>query len=143
METKNKIMFLLATIFLLVFTIPVYGADHKFIILSSNDPVRATQAFEAAQEALMSGNAVTLFLVRDGARLASLWNPAHFKNEAGKNPLQIISRLIKDGAEVLICPRSMKDCHMNEYELIYGVERMASKDVIEKASMEKEKVARF
>ena len=70
MQTKNKIMFLLATVFLLVFTIPVYGADHKFIILSSNDPVRATQAFEAAQEALMSGNAVTLFLVRDGARLA-------------------------------------------------------------------------
>jgi hypothetical protein len=32
---------------------------------------------------------------------------------------------------------------MNEYELIYGVERMASKDVIEKASMMKGKVARF
>jgi predicted peroxiredoxin len=143
METKNKIMFLLATLFLLVFTTTAYGSNHLFIVLSSDDPIMATHAFRTAQEALKSGDEVTVFLVRDGAKLASLWNPTSYKMTGGKTPLQILSRLIKSGAEVLICPKSMLNCKINEDELLDGVEPTESETVAAEVASEKGKMIKF
>lgn len=143
MKIRATILIPLTILFLMALVTAVEGGNPVFIILSSDDAVQANGAFEAAREALENGHAVTLLLVRDGARLASLWNPVDFKNDAGKKPLQVISRLVRDGVRVQICPRSVKDCKLNEYELIYGVERLDPKGVIQKASMVQGLVVRY
>lgn len=143
MRAKINILIPLTVMFLMALATSVEGGNPIFIILTSDDPIQANGALEAAQEALQEGNPVTLLLVKDGARLASLWNPADFRNNAGKKPLQIISRLIRDGARIQICPRSVKDCKLNEYELAYGVERMDPRITIEKASTVRGMVIRY
>jgi intracellular sulfur oxidation DsrE/DsrF family protein len=62
---------------------------------------------------------------------------------AGKTALQFISGLIRDGAEVMICPQSMRNCRMDQYEVMYGVERMKPELVRARAAAVKGKMIRF
>lgn len=142
MKKIKGLLPILAILFLLAGTV---GADNGpvFINLTTDDPTTASQALETARQALKAGDAVTLFLSRDGAKLASVWNPPRYKVMAGKTPMQVISGLIRDGAEVVICPKSMRNCKMNEYELMYGVDRIKPEMASARMSAGKGKVFRF
>jgi predicted peroxiredoxin len=142
MKKIKGLLPVLAILFLLAGTV---GADNGqvFINLTTDDPIVAAQALDRARQALQSGDAVTLFLSRDGAKLASVWNPPQDKVLVGKTPLQIISGLIREGAEVVICPKSMRNCRMGEYELIYGVERMKPETVRARVAASNGKMLQF
>jgi len=123
MKSINRLFLVGALFFLLAGTVAAEKGQ-VFVNLTTDDPVIAAQALETARQALKAGDEVTLFLSRDGAKLASVWNPPRYKVLAGKTAMQVISGLIREGAEVVICPKSMRNCKMNEYELMYGVERI-------------------
>ncbi|MCU0580495.1 MAG: DsrE family protein, partial [Desulfobacterota bacterium] len=122
----NSCKGVLAALAILVLFSGMAAAERGEVIinLTTDDPTEAAQALGAAREALQAGDKVILFLSRDGARLATVWNPSKNKILAGKTALQFISGLIRDGAEVMICPQSMRNCRMDQYEVMYGVERM-------------------
>ena len=142
MKTINRLLLVWTFLFFQAGT-AVADKGQVFINLTTDDQAEAAQALETARQALKAGEAVTLFLSRDGAKLASVWNPPRYKVLADKTPTQVISKLIRDGAEVVICPRSMRNCRMNEHELMYGIERVKAETVSARVAAEKGKMIRF
>lgn len=142
MKSINRLFLVGAVLFLLAGTVAAENGQ-VFINLTTDDPAVAAQALDTARQALKAGDTVTLFLSRDGAKLASVWNPPRNKVLAGKTAMQVISGLIREGVEVVICPKSMRNCRMNEFELLYGVERMKPEAVSARVVAGKGRMIRF
>jgi predicted peroxiredoxin len=100
----------------LVHVVSAGSSDPLFVNLSSDDHHRANMAIALSREMLKHGHPVTIYLNSQAVQIANKNNAEYAMQQ------QKLVEFINKGGTVLVCPVCEKFLHINQADLIPGVQ---------------------
>ena len=100
----------------LVHVVSAGSSDPLFVNLSTNDRHRANMAIALSKEMLKHGHPVTIYLNSQAVQMVNK-NNAEYAMQQKK-----LGEFISKGGTVLVCPVCEKFLHINQADLIPGVQ---------------------
>jgi predicted peroxiredoxin len=92
------------------------GADPLFVNLATDDNHKANMAIALSKEMLKQGHPVTIYLNSQAVQIADRSNPRYAMQQAK------LTEFISKGGTVLVCPVCEQFLHLNQSNLVPGVQ---------------------
>ncbi|MBD3791599.1 MAG: DsrE family protein [Campylobacterales bacterium] len=89
-----------------------------FVNVTSSDNVKGPMAVMFANQGLMQGLDMTIFLNTEGVRLAVKGFNPPTNAQNGKNTHEMLSMFVKNGGKLLVCPMCLKAQGYDKSDLI-------------------------
>ena len=120
--------FMKVLITLVVFSAALFAGEKNplFTHITSDSVHKSTMALQFSNKMQKKGHHVTIYLTDTGVRVASK-NLGQFKKAQ-----MIIADLVKNGANIYICPMCMKEYGVEGEDLVKGL-KVGNADLLEKA----------